>query len=103
MRTLEKQRIKSLKRVYMELDKDDLCEILAKIICYLSRNGIYVKIPILMQSKIEDLIESGLIKSSDEISKEPIADKIRIDYTKHDDEILLEFMHKVMSLKESED
>lgn len=103
MRTLTKQKIKSLKSVYMELDKDDLCEILATIIYYLSGNGIYVRIPIITQSKIEDLIERDFIESADQISKKPIADKIRISYEKHDDEILLEFMHKVMSLKESED
>lgn len=102
MRTLTKQRIKRLKSVYMELDKDDLCEILATVICCLSGNGIFVKIPILTKSKIEDLIERGFIESADEIPKEPIADKIRISYSKHDDEVLLEFMHKVMKFKESE-
>lgn len=102
MRSLEKYQIKGLKSAYMELDKDILCEIFATIIYRLSNNGISVQIPIFPQSKIDYLIESGFAEWIDAISKEPIAGKIRIDYSKHDEDILLEFMRKVMRFKESE-
>lgn len=88
----------------MELDKDILCEIFATLIYRLSNNGVSVEIPILSQDKIDFLIENGIAEwiEIDKISKEPISEKIRIDYSKHDDEILCEFMHKVMRFKESE-
>lgn len=102
MRTLAKSQIEKLKSVYMELDKEILCEIFSTIIYRLSQNGISVQIPILPQSKIDYLIENGLFELADATLKEPITEKIRIDCSKHDDDILLEFIHKVMRIKESE-
>ena len=102
MRTLAKAQINKLKSAYLELNKDILCEIFAAIIYRLSNNGVSVEIPILSQSKIDYLAESGLAKWVDGTSKKPIAGNIKIDFSKHDDEILHEFMRKVMSFKESE-
>lgn len=103
MRTLEKTKITRLKSVYIELDKDILCEILATIICRLSKSGIFVDTRILPQSKIEYLIENGFAEWIDKITKEPISEKIRIDFSKHDDDILLKFIHNIMRMKESEE
>lgn len=102
MRTLAKARIKDLKSAYIELDKDILCELLATIIYILSQNGISVDIKMLSQNQIKHLIDNGLHVEADEILKKPIIDKIHVDCSKHDDDILLEFIHKVMSVKESE-
>lgn len=103
MRTLAKSQIKKLKSTYMELDKDILCEVFATIIYELSNEGVSVQIPILTQSKIDYLIENGFVEWVDAISKESMADRIRIDFSKHDDGILHEFMRKVMRFKESKD
>lgn len=102
MRTLAKAMINDMKNAYNDLDKDILCELLATIIYILSKNGISIDMRMLSQNQIKYLIDNGLNVEADEILKKPIIDKIHVDYSKHDDDILLEFMHKIMKMNEGE-
>lgn len=98
MRTLEKSSINSMKSDYSKLEKDTLSEVLATIIYFLSRNGISVDITELNPKWKECVDNEFLREAVEELNKKPVHEKIRINYSKHDDDVLLEFIHKVKKM-----